>query len=504
MRTCPYCLYRFPDDAPGCPRCENTLPALAPRSKNAPVRAAAMPALPALPALPSRNWRPLAIGGAAIVVVAILAIFVAPRLFGGKPAAPPRPQSGTPSSQTSVQATAVAGFPTQPPPSGWREWLVADNRLKVWLPDMYQVVNFSDSDWQNVYSTTLAQNSYLSSIANKAKSGLDQDTLLAGVSSPKESALVRVQIVRASMLAGSEHPGVSSIQPIVSGLGIGGELANIRNRDACGTTQMTQVEVIPPKLDDPSAWRGFVLAATEPGDGYLMIMLVSPRDFPTVRNTLERALGSLCGLQVVVRPTVTPRPSPTMRLTATPVVMSSTPKAPEGWQEWRVRDTVRLWLPKTFNTVDFTNVNWQKAYSATLTQDEYIRAEASKVKSGDARDTMLIATTPSTATISMRVVLVNALNLAGTEPPAPASVQAIADSLGVKGRLGKVSTPKACGAQITRMDIIPPAASPWGGSVLAVNSSTRGYVLIALVSPQQATDDEALNKVLASLCIIAP
>lgn len=498
MRTCPYCLYRFPDDASGCPRCANTLAVL---SKGAMAQAAHAPTAWRSPGS-FGQWLPFVLGGVVVLAVLAVAIVVGPRLLGGGPP-PSEPASSAPF-DPNVQATAMAAFPTPAPPSGWREWLVAGNRLRLWLPQTYQAVNFTDANWQAVYSATLTQDSFLRSQAAKVKAETIRETLLAGVSARSDPYPVRVMVISAPALAGSDRPELQDVQPFVDKLGIGGQVKNTRNLAACGIMQMTQMAVIPPKLDDPNAWRGFVLAATSQNDGYLMFALVKPRDFSNASDMLNKVLDSLCGLPSGFWHTPTPSPTPTL----TPIPPTPTPTSTAtvalNWAEWKVQDKLKLVLPKAYNVVNFTDKDWQRVYSATLALDSYLRDEANRVKSGASKNTWLMATSPSSDTIAVRVILIGAPQLAGAGRPTTAAVQAITEKLGIKGKLSKASPLEDCGLMLTRMELVPPAASQWGGSVLAATDSKQGYVLITLISPQQVTDRAVLDKILGSLCALSP
>ncbi len=498
MRTCPYCLYRFPDDAPGCPRCDNILPRVTPPKKDEVV------ALPLRPSVSPRQWMPLAIGGVLILALLGIALVTVPRLLSSRPTTA-RPVANVTRS-ISMQATAPAGFPTPQPPAGWREWLVAGDRLKVWLPESYQVVNFSVSDWQTVYSTTLLQDSYLSQQAGRFKSGTFTNTLLVGVSGRTDPAPVRVMLSSAPSLIGNESPKPEDLKPLVYKMGWEGDLKNTRTLPVPDVTcdvqiKMTQMEIIPPKLDDPTAWRGFVLAATSPHSAYLMTAVVTPRNFATLRTMLEKILGSACGTPSELWPTPTPLPTPTpIPPTPTPVI-TPTPTLPTGWSEWHVQE-LKLWLPQTFNVVDFTDKNWSTVYSTTLKRDDYLQSEANKVKAGTSRNVWLIATSPATETVSVRVLVLHTPQFTGTVPPTPVEIQPIIEKLGVTGGLSKATPLEPCGALRTRMDLRPPTASKWGGSVVTATGPNHGYLLIVLFSPQRATDLAAVEKIGESLCVI--
>lgn len=544
MRTCPYCLHRFADDAPGCPRCGNTLPlAMFPTPS-----AEATAALPAARPLSTGNLRLLIIGGAGVLIVLVLLIVGLARLLGGRGEQRITTQSISSEQAAAAQATAIASFPTPAPPSGWREWLTADSRLKLWLPQSYLAVNFTDSNWPTVYAEALAQDDYLRNQANRVKSGAAREMLLQGTSPRSEALTVRVMLVNAPALAGATAPKPQAVQPFIDELGINGEVKNIETLKPPDVTcdkqlQMTRFEIIPPKVDDPNAVRGYVLAATTPQEGYLMITLVSLRNFPGARNTLEKAVASLCSLPVQIRPTATPLPTSTFTLTPTasptraatpsptPTAMPApmltitataaltsptptpttlptapptlTPAAKSDWIEWQVQDTVVLSLPQASNVVNFIK-NWQNVYSSTLTQDSYLRDEANRFRSGEISNALLIATWPNTATASVRIMLVQAPDLAGAERPRPEAVQVVLQKLGIKGKPGRASNVGTCGAFFTHFELAPVAPSPWEGAALAATNLTQGYVLVALTNSQQAAERAVLARIMDSMCVVKP
>ncbi len=547
MRTCPYCLYRFPDDAPGCPRCENVLPVFSTLSKGAQAGQTTLAMMPARLATPSRTWLPLAIGGAVILGLVMVAIIFGPRLLGARKATPKPASTQSPS----ALATAAAGFPTPAPPSGWKQWLAADYSIKLWLPEGYHVVNFTVADWQNTYSSALAQDGFLRNEASKVRAGSARNTMLAGVSPRSDPATVRILAAGAASLAGAAAPKPEDLQTVVNRLGIDGTLKNTRalqpDRTCDSQVQMTQMEIIPSKLDDPNAWRGFVVAVNGADSAYVMVALVNPRDFSSTSDIMQKAVASLCQLPASMRPTPTvtstPTPSSTPKPTSTPTptftpkpsssptpaftptsvstskpvptrattstpspTPSTTPISPllDGWIEWNWQNKLYLDLPQTYTKVDFTIKDWQTVYSATLAQDPYLSNLAAQVAAGTLKDTMLVATSPDTEAVLVRVIVVNAPKLAGAKTPTATDVQVIIDKLGIIGRLSQATALEECGGQITRMELVPPAASRWGGSAIAATTARTGYVLVVLVSPQQATDRATPEEILGSLCLPKP
>ncbi|MBN1889507.1 MAG: hypothetical protein JW850_16045 [Thermoflexales bacterium] len=573
MHTCPYCLHRFPDDATACSRCDVELRGAWLESKlkssdeggERSVRAAARP-LKSTTLLSGR--RPLVLGGVAagVVVLLLVAGLLVPRMFGGTPQ-PTRPPARPTSSGAGAPPTAiVGGFPTPLPPSGWREWLLARaaGALKLWLPDDYEGVEFASYNWRELYAKSLAQNTYLRAEANKVQPSGVGGTLLVATSPRSETAVVRVMLLDAPQLAGADAPKLDTLQKLVKGLDIEGEVLNqrsLKNSDrTCDTqAQMTQAEIIPSSKSS-DAWRGFIVAVTQEDKAYVMTALVGQRDFPTTRDTLERALGSLCSLlpnysptpvpsptsspsptpvpSFTPLPTYTPSPSPTP-LPATPTTRptasatpSSTPKptatqaAPSptpaaspqaspspqptpvvltAWQAGVKGGRLELELPAGYGVVNFTESDWQQVYSPTIVANSFVRIQAVRVHVGLSKGLLLAAASHPSDTLPVYVVLVDTPLLAGADRPTVNKVWGVLVPLELRGRVMNPRNLDDCGLQRTKMEFSPSFTSgpkPLQGFVIAANGPDKGYVIAALSSPEDyPAASELLEQIAQSLCV---